>query len=208
MAKPLWYASEKPCAKCAAPFVRPDGWSNRKFAHLKLCPSCERNALKARIESGVAIDERGCWLWQRSLKAGTGYGQITVHDRSKLLHPVVFRLYKGDIPSGLEVCHTCDVRRCCNPEHLFLGTRRDNMQDCKSKGRNSKPPRNDGAKHHLAKLSDDQVRELRALAAEGWNQRDLGRRFGVNQSTAWMIMRSRTRKSAGGAELKDERGVG
>lgn len=77
----------------------------------------------------------GCWLWTACAETGAGYGMFAGFPGDKRTHRISYRLHHGEIPPGLLVCHRCDVRTCVNPEHLFLGTHKDNMQDCSRKGR-------------------------------------------------------------------------
>jgi hypothetical protein len=81
----------------------------------------------------VEIDSRGCWLWQ----GGTSneYGMLRVGDRTMRTHRRSWELYRGPIPATLCVLHTCDVKLCVNPDHLFLGTNGDNTRDMVAKGR-------------------------------------------------------------------------
>lgn len=83
------------------------------------------------------VDRRGddeCWLWTASTR-GIGYGLFSVLYQSFGAHRIAYTITHGDIPSGLCVCHRCDVPRCVNPAHLFLGTHADNRRDCQEKGR-------------------------------------------------------------------------
>ena len=83
------------------------------------------------------IDKSGadeCWLWTAS-KMRNGYGHIGVEGRTISAHRVAWESVNGPIPAGMNVLHTCDVRACCNPAHLWLGTQQQNIQDMADKGR-------------------------------------------------------------------------
>lgn len=76
----------------------------------------------------------GCWLWKASIDRH-GYGRALIDGKRVGAHRAAWALFKGEIPAGMQVLHRCDVPRCVNPEHLFLGTGFDNMQDMIAKGR-------------------------------------------------------------------------
>lgn len=103
-----------------------------------------------------------CWLWKGATK-GNGYGMIGVLRirRPISTHRAAYELFVGPIPPGLCVLHKCDVRNCVNPDHLFLGTQRDNIHDSIRKGRFSfvKAPR--GERNGRAKLTVSDVRAIR-----------------------------------------------
>lgn len=90
--------------------------------------------MKARIESRVTVDENGCWIWP-GWRNHKGYSEIGYRGENWRGHRLAYMLWKGPIPDGLFVCHTCDVRTCINPLHLFLGTVDTNNKDCAAKGR-------------------------------------------------------------------------
>ena len=110
-----------------------------------------------------------------------GYGSVYrgKHNMGeRVAHRLAYRVHHGDIPDGMMVCHTCDNRRCVNPDHLFLGTHRDNMDDMVEKGRAR-------AGTYLAKAVLDQIK-----AAKGtMTQKEACARFGVGKGTVWRCWR-------------------
>ena len=102
--------------------------------------------LQDKLLNKIHIDDNGCWIWEGSRKGGRNdYGAACYKLKSWRAHRLSYEAFIGPIPSGLCVCHKCDVRLCINPEHLWLGTLKENTQDAVRKGRMSG---NAGKKHN------------------------------------------------------------
>lgn len=119
----------------------------------------------------------GCWEFTGA-HCTTGYGRIYYEGSLQLTHRVSWFLTYGGIEEGLCVCHKCDNPPCCNPEHLFVGTHKDNETDKKSKGRTVQGERQGGSK-----LTEGQVKEIRLLLDQGARGYILASRFGVARTT-------------------------
>jgi hypothetical protein len=138
--------------------------------------------LKKRFGWGHALDQvTGCWMWTKS-KLPHGYGIIQDNKKKFLAHRVSWELANGPIPPGMNVCHHCDVTSCVNPDHLFLGTPKDNSQDMAKKGRSAI-----GERNGMAKLSREDVGAIRDALSSGAVQRRLALRFSVSPATINMI---------------------
>lgn len=139
------------------------------------------------------IPEAGCWIFMGALNEA-GYGIVGLGGRgagTDRAHRVTYRHFKGPIPDGMFVCHRCDVPSCCNPEHLFLGTNQDNVDDCVAKGRQSPPPRNThliGEACPAARIKADDVLAIRARVAAGERQLDLSREYGLSTGHVSLIV--------------------
>lgn len=146
---------------------------------------------KSRINKNVTLDsETGCWMWARG-KDRYGYGYIKCPGIRLRAHRYAYEAFVGPIPDGMFVCHRCDVRACVNPEHLFIGTHRDNMADCATKGRNVH-----GERHPGAKLSQGAVAKIFALRAQGASQSKIAARFGVSQQLVSRVLMRQCWRSA------------
>lgn len=91
-----------------------------------------------RFKAKTVVSEHGCWLWQGYVHEHTGYGEASYRCQNMRIHRAMWIVARGPIPERLHVCHSCDTRNCVNPDHLWLGTNKQNHDDCKAKGRTSK----------------------------------------------------------------------
>lgn len=141
-----------------------------------------------RFWSNVApTNERGCRLWTGGKHDRAGYGAFR-SGSGRLAHRWVYASANGAIPDGMDVIHKCDERRCVAIDHLMLGTHAENMLDMSAKGR-SYTGDQVGEANGGAKLTDATVAAMRAeYAAGGVLQRELGLRYGVDQSNVSLIV--------------------
>lgn len=130
-----------------------------------------------------------CWPWTGSLSfVTTGYGQMGGPGRRPLkTHRVSWELHFGPIPADLHVLHRCDNPPCVNPSHLFLGTDADNMADMVAKGRAGGKIFH-GEANAAARLTAQQVRELRRRVENGETQRSMAKEFGISTRTVNLIV--------------------
>lgn len=134
------------------------------------------------------VEKKGpddCWFWKLGLFS-SGYGQLRDGSKKRRAHRVAYELTYGPLPPCICVLHHCDNRPCCNPAHLFLGTHGDNARDRKDKGRSGRLP---GEDNPAAKLSSEQVAQIRDLAAKGKAHKEVGIQFDIHYNHVGRIVR-------------------
>jgi hypothetical protein len=162
-----------------------------------------------KVSRGAAND---CWLWTGAILP-TGYGSIRIQYIGLRAHRVAYAIAHGYIPEGMDICHTCDVRACVNPAHLFAGTKHDNMRDCVSKrrhgsvlkphrvargarnGKHTHPestPR--GEAHPMAKRTWEEIRRIRQRVRDGERQTNIAAEMGINVQYVNAIIKGRVWK--------------
>lgn len=145
----------------------------------------DRLQIKARLLSRVILNG-DCWIWSGTA-AKRGYGMIGVRgSHTALTHRLSYELHKGSIPSGALVLHTCDVRRCINPDHLYLGTAKQNTADMLSRDRESF-----GERSGAAKITEATTDEIFRLSALGRSQRSIGGMVGLSQGQISRILNNK-----------------
>ena len=137
--------------------------------------------MKDRFWAKVDVVEGGCWEWKAALN--NGYGWFNVDGRIKHAHRVAAFLSKkiDSLDTDLHVLHHCDNTKCCNPDHLFVGTNADNVADRVRKGR-SGFARKIGQENGMSKLTNCQIKEIKGLYFSSmFSQSQLAKRYGVRQ---------------------------
>lgn len=162
----------------------------------------------ARIDSSGD----GCHLWTGSCFTGSGYGQVYWKGKNRRVHRLVWELANGPIPPDVLLCHTCSAnyppgdityRRCCRLDHMYPGTSLSNAQDRSQDGR-ERPQSGDahhsrrhpekmkrGSENPMARLTDDQVREIRIRRAAGAFLKDIAREYHVCEGLISQIARGK-----------------
>lgn len=171
--------------------------------------------LIADLESRMIPEPNsGCWLWLGAATQSHGgclYGHRILNGKKWKVHRLMWVLCKGEIPPGLFVCHKCDVGLCINPDHLFLGTAADNNKDRRRKKRDHWFKNNTVASKTLAaarkkavhaaargedagnaKLTENQIIEIRDLRIIGLTQQRIATKYSVSQNTIHRILAGKT----------------
>lgn len=168
--------NSRSCKKCGASFVG-------KGVKRDYCST------KCKL-LGEIKKRNGCWEWQGKLHPN-GYGYTTNYETGKRehVHRVSHKIFKGEIPQGLCVCHKCDNRKCINPSHFFIGTQKENIHDAISKGRMEcvKLFASKGENNPNAKLDDERVRKIKLEIKEGIRCTVIARKYGISSSVLYLI---------------------
>ena len=155
-----------------------------------------RTPLRDRLLSRISITPAGCWEYTGS-RNHKGYGAIGLGGKrggSTGAHRASWMVHHGAIPDGLQVLHRCDNPPCVNPDHLFVGTPADNMNDKVQKGRASGPR---GESHPRHKLTSADVQEIRSrYAAGGTTMRALAAEYDVSRPCIYYVIAHKTWSSA------------
>lgn len=179
------------CKNCGAQIHRTPKHSARRWERTRYCSiSCAvqvrnadaRGTPRDYFEARHVKTASGCWEWTGQIR-DSGYGAAYRGGRPMRAHRFSWAIHHGD-PGELMVCHRCDNRRCVNPGHLFLGTRRDNIADMVAKGR-----QNQGSRNGLAVLTEVAVKDIRA---SGDSYKVLAAKHGVSVSTIEAVRSRRT----------------
>ena len=135
--------------------------------------------LKATIFNRSRLAENGCWEWVGYFGSG-GYGMMSRNGKNQRAHRISYEAYKGAIPKGMVVRHTCDNPACVNPDHLILGSQKDNVADREARNRRVV----NGERIGTSKLTEKDVLEIRA-SEESLDV--LARRYNIDRSNVWVI---------------------
>lgn len=144
----------------------------------------ENEYKKKRIEKNIKKNGLGCWEWQKRINF-LGYGQIKSEKKTELAHRVSYKVFIGEIPENKCVLHTCDNRKCVNPEHLWVGDDIDNAKDRMEKGRNN---------HYKKRLDKEDVKKIRKAYPQ-MSMTKLAKKYERNLSCIWCILTNKTWKN-------------
>lgn len=138
-----------------------------------------------RFKAKTKLGDGGCIEWTAYTDRKMGYGMFWLDGTMHLSHRVAYMFAHGSIPKGLHVCHSCDNPKCVNPEHLWVGTNQDNVND---KCRKNRAARLIGENHPSAKLKEDDVLMIRSSKLNG---AEIARRMGIDRSTVNYIRKGK-----------------
>lgn len=136
----------------------------------------------------------GCWEWTGT-KSSYGHGRFKIHGKLYSPHRISAEFFGVEIPDGYFVCHHCDNPSCVRPQHLFVGTRSDNMKDSRRKGRSRSEmylPICIGSANSRSKMNSSQVREIIDMYSTGnFTMKEIGVLYGLTKQGVWCIVRKK-----------------
>lgn len=146
-----------------------------------------------RLSLKLEILENGCLNW-KGFKNAWGYPRITYKKKTYLGNRLIWELNFGKIPEGKIICHTCDNPGCLEIKHLYLGTFKDNIQDCILRNRHKFPR---GSESPNAKLKENEVKEIRKLMSQGATIRYISKKYNIGITTVFRIKHNISWKHVG-----------
>lgn len=156
--------------------------------HTKSCGCVHGLTPKKYIKSKTKTDDNGCWIWIASSRR-RGYGIVSLNKKQWIASRLSYSLFKGEIPEGMFVCHHCDNPRCINPDHLFLGTAKDNGVDMANKGRSAK-----GEKNGNVSITAKEASDIKKMLAEGLSGEKISEKTGISIHIVYHIKTGKTWK--------------
>jgi ribosomal protein L19E len=171
------------------------------------------------IEKTIPVPFSGCWIWMGAFGNVNGYGNFYLNGKHVGAHRASWLINKGKIPDEMCVCHTCDVRACVNPNHLFIGSQKDNIHDMIKKGRQvvydmngiknpmygkthnlitkklmkeKKEGKYIGALHPRAQINENQVLKIRELKNNGLTNKNISDHLQISFHVVNNIIRGKT----------------
>lgn len=134
-----------------------------------------------------------CWMWRGAVCGSKrNYGAARWNGRLTKAHRIAYEITNGPIPKGLLGCHKCDNTLCVNPDHIFIGTQKDNLEDMRRKGRQPPPFALRGEDHPRSTLTERKVIMIKALKRQGKLQREIALATGVSMSALASVLQGRT----------------
>lgn len=175
-------------------FLEMEGAYEEKMANCKLCKKeCPREKGKRSskfycsdmcyLMKTVEKQINGCWLSKTSIRKD-GYSSLKRENKEILAHRLSYQLHKNKIPKDKLVCHTCDVRNCINPDHLYLGNDSINALDRQKRNKSCSQI---GEKNHRAKLSKEDVINIRKKLNNGISQKQISSEYKISKTTVSLI---------------------
>jgi len=154
----------------------------------------QKMSIKDRLIKKIKINiNTGCWDFTGS-KDLKGYGKLWDGNTMRSAHRISFIEYKGSIPDGLFVLHKCDNPGCINPDHLFLGTHNENMEDMRKKGRSCTEKRLCGSRNFNSKLSENDIPKIKKRLLNGESCKKIAESYSVDRTTISFIKNGTTWK--------------
>jgi len=152
------------------------------------CGCVDGLSIKERLMDRIKIDKNGCWIWQGTIDKD-GYGKIQYIKKGYRANRLSYMIFKGEIPKGMLVLHSCHNPKCINPKCLHLGNNDLNMKEMVESNRQAK-----GSKHGVSKLTEEIVKTVKEKLKTENNCATIAKEYGVHRNTILSIKKKKTWK--------------